>query len=72
MQVMNNIKIRFAVLNESQYEEAVLEFPSTVLISWTHINIHIFSQCQYYIDAPVWKHIRGFSQGADFLNDRTS
>jgi hypothetical protein len=33
MQVMNNIKIRFAVLNESQYEEAVLEFPSTVLIS---------------------------------------
>jgi hypothetical protein len=60
------------VLNESRDEQAVCEFPSPVLISWTHIDIHTFFQYQYCINTPVWMHIRTFSQGADFLNGRTS
>jgi hypothetical protein len=70
--VMNSIKIGLRVLNESHYEEAVREFPSPILICWTHININTFSQYQYCIEMPVWMHIYNFSQCADFLNDRTS
>ena len=72
VKTVNSIKIILGVLKESHYEEAVRQFPSPVLISWTPIDIHTFSQSQYCIEMPVWMHIRNFSQGADFSNDRTS